>query len=887
VNHGNLIQFGTENLPPSHVPTPKAKLTRDEALAIVSDYIGGFHATDSFVDAGSLRLLPTAVEDKSSGEGFAFGRGRGLTAAWQITFRRDGEGGTWQARVDARTGEVLSLMDTNDYAQATGGAKILGTATSVPMPFTNLSSGGFANAAGVYTFGGGALTSSLSGQYVRIVDNCGSISLSANGVGDLPFGTSTGTDCTTPGLGGAGNTHSARTQYYHVNRAKEQARGWLPTNTWINSQLTVNVNINLTCNAFWNGSTINFYRSGGGCGNTGEIEGVSLHEYGHGLDGNDGNGSAPDKGTGETYGDWTAALATHSSCVGPGFLGGNCGGYSNACTSCSGVRDIDWAKHVGNLAHTVNNFTRTNCPSSATYTGPCGKEGHCESYVSSEALWDFVNRDLPNPGSGTAWATADRLWYLSRSTATAAFSCTAGTTYTSNGCNTGSLWKTLRAVDDDDGNLTNGTPNSAALFAAFNRHGIACTTDAGASTSFRGCTQPATPTLSLASASNQVTASWTNSGTGVVYDVYKNERGCNAGFIKVANNVTGTSFTDNAVANGFAYYYQVVAHPSATEACGASPTTCQTVTPTGGGSCTPPAAPTGLTATAASASQINLSWSAVSGATEYRIYRSTTSGGPYTQVGTSTTTSFSNTGLSCNTTYFYVVRAFSGCESVNSTQASATTGVCTGCTTSTLYTNNFETGTGLSNWTTGTFLTGGSAVDWRGIQTCTASSGTKIFRFGSSLGCTSDYGNNRFAFAQPNGATGIVIPAGSNTARLSFAHRRAFETGFDGGTLTISLDGTNYTYVPGSAILSGPTYNGTVSADCPPAGAAGASIFTGTASTFGTTVVDLDAACNAVAGNTGGCAGKTVRIGFTSITDCGVTGDGWFLDDVNVTACTP
>jgi hypothetical protein len=30
-----------------------------------------------------------------------------------------------------------------------------------------------------------------------------------------------------------------------------------------------------------------------------------------------------------------------------------------------------------------------------------------------------------------------------------------------------------------------------------------------------------------------------------------------------------------------------------------------------------------------------------------------------------------------------------------------------------------------------------------------------------------------------------------------------------------------------------------------------------------------------------------VRIGFTSITDCSVTGDGWFLDDVAVTACVP
>ena len=100
---------------------------------------------------------------------------------------------------------------------------------------------------------------------------------------------------------------------------------------------------------------------------------------------------------------------------------------------------------------------------------------------------------------------------------------------------------------------------------------------------------------------------------------------------------------------------------------------------TGGGGCTPPAAPTGVSATAASSSQINLSWGASSGATSYTVLRSTTSGGPYSSVGTSATTSFSNTGLSCNTTYYYVVTASNGtCSSGNSAQVQATTSACTG-----------------------------------------------------------------------------------------------------------------------------------------------------------------------------------------------------------------
>jgi lysyl endopeptidase len=97
----------------------------------------------------------------------------------------------------------------------------------------------------------------------------------------------------------------------------------------------------------------------------------------------------------------------------------------------------------------------------------------------------------------------------------------------------------------------------------------------------------------------------------------------------------------------------------------------------GGTGCTPPAAPTGVTASGASQTQANVSWNAVSGATSYTVLRSTTSGGPYSSVGTSTTTSFANTGLSCNTTYYYVVTASNGsCSSGNSAQTQATTSAC-------------------------------------------------------------------------------------------------------------------------------------------------------------------------------------------------------------------
>ncbi len=677
VNNGNLISFGSENLPAPGTRMPAAIVSREAARATFFARADGFQVGDSIVDNGTYKLLPTAVASSRFAEGYAPGNGRGLVGVWEFAFRRDGIVGTWRGRVDAATGELLSFEDVNDYGSATGGTYRGDRPTAevvLPLPFTNVATGVYTNSAGI--FSGTTGTTTLQGQYVRISDTCGATSKAADGSGVIALGSGTGTDCVTPGSGGAGNTHAARTEFYMVNRAKEIGRGWLPSNTWLGGALTVNVNLAQTCNAYWNGSTLNFFKSGGGCANTGELPGVALHEWGHGIDSNDGNGSSADNGTGETYGDFSAALFTHNSCIGNGFLGAsNCGGYGNACTSCSGVRDIDWAKHTANTPSTVSSFTQARCPTSANYKGPCGREGHCESYVSSEALWDFTNRDLPSPGSGAAWATTDRLWYLSRSTATKGFNCTATGTWTANGCFTGSYFRAMRAIDDDNGNLTDGTPHGGALGTAFNRHGIACTTDTGWNTTFVGVTPPAVPGLAVAAGNNS--AALTISGSTGVYDIYRNEAGCSAGFTKAANDVSATSYSDTAVANGVTYYYQVVAQPVGNEAAASGPSICQSVTPAGG-PCTPPAAPTGVAATSSAQTTASVSWTASAGATSYSVSRSTTNGGPYSAVGSSTASPFADSGLTCNTTYYYVVSASNGsCSSGNSTQASVTTAACT------------------------------------------------------------------------------------------------------------------------------------------------------------------------------------------------------------------
>uniref|UniRef100_UPI003899578F glycoside hydrolase family 44 protein n=1 Tax=Paenibacillus kobensis TaxID=59841 RepID=UPI003899578F len=179
---------------------------------------------------------------------------------------------------------------------------------------------------------------------------------------------------------------------------------------------------------------------------------------------------------------------------------------------------------------------------------------------------------------------------------------------------------------------------------------------------------PSAPASLTATAGNaQASISWTASAGATSYNV-KRSTTSGGPYTTVATGLTATSYTNTGLTGGTTYYYVV----SAVNSAGESANSAQA-------SATPaiilplPAAPTNLTATAGNA-QAALSWSASSGATSYNVKRATTSGGPYTTVAAGvTSTSYTNTGLTNDTTYYYVVSAVnSSAESVNSAQVSVT-----------------------------------------------------------------------------------------------------------------------------------------------------------------------------------------------------------------------
>ena len=615
INHGNLVTMGTEGWGNVKIDT-KPKITSAAALEIGFKYVDGKQSNDVMWKEAGLEIIPVASASGKSGEAYVgpVGEGFGHRLVWTFGFERAPELARWEMIVDAHSGELLAFQDKNHYVnrKINGGVYPL-TSTGIcpsaefcgimqadyPMPWANTglaAPNNFTNSAGVYNYTSGTVTTTLSGRYVRILDNCGAISQSSS-TGDILMGGTNGQhDCTVPAGSSAGNTAPSRSAFYEVNKIAEQARGWLPTNTWLQNQLTANVNINQTCNGFWNGSTINFYRSGGGCRNTGELAGVFDHEWGHGMDDNDSAGAL--SSSSEGYADIAAIYRYQSSCVGYGFFStadDGCGqtadgtgfnaneaqqGAAHCDTNCSGVRDADFARHTPNTPDTPANYTCVSCLPS---TGLCGRQVHCTAAPTRQAAWDFVARDLPAAGfnSNTAFMIGNKVFYQGSGNVGAWHACTCPST--SNGCGSTNGYMQWLAADDDDGNINNGTPHMTALFNAFNRHNMACATPTPVNSGCAGAPTVA-PTVNATAGDHQISLSWNAVSGAAKYWVLRTEghAGCSYGKALKASP-TGTSYVDTEVVNGRTYYYNVVAVAASNSCFGPAQSGCASATPTGGG----------------------------------------------------------------------------------------------------------------------------------------------------------------------------------------------------------------------------------------------------------------------------------------------------------------
>jgi fibronectin type 3 domain-containing protein len=169
-----------------------------------------------------------------------------------------------------------------------------------------------------------------------------------------------------------------------------------------------------------------------------------------------------------------------------------------------------------------------------------------------------------------------------------------------------------------------------------------------------------------ATIANSVSLAWNAVSGASGYNVYRSAT--EAGAYNKVNTaaVTGTEFTDTGLSPDTTYWYKVSAIVNAVEGLQSNQISASTLS----------SIPGNVRVSAVTTSSVTLAWNAVSGASGYNIYRSTSENGAYSKVNTVavTSTEFTNTGLSPDMSYWYKVSAIvNGAEGLQSIQISAST----------------------------------------------------------------------------------------------------------------------------------------------------------------------------------------------------------------------
>jgi hypothetical protein len=176
---------------------------------------------------------------------------------------------------------------------------------------------------------------------------------------------------------------------------------------------------------------------------------------------------------------------------------------------------------------------------------------------------------------------------------------------------------------------------------------------------------PAAPTgFNAAPGNGQIGLSWNAVAGATSYTVkYGTATG---NYTVTVSNLTSTSTTITPLTNGTPYFFVVSATNGVGEGANSGEISSTPAAPT------PPAAPTGVNATAGD-SQVTLSWNAVAGAISYNVKYGTINGGPYGATVNVVGTTKTITLLTNGTPYYFIVTALNGGgEGGNSSQATAT-----------------------------------------------------------------------------------------------------------------------------------------------------------------------------------------------------------------------
>ncbi len=347
----------------------------------------------------------------------------------------------WQFFVDAIGGGVIERLPGIYHVGVGGMADGLQTPDPLPDQPNNApelfpvfgarirsDTGGtaYTDAAGLYMLDDAdadpmSIELDLDGQWCTVINDAGETLTASEPIGD------TGTADFTLNVSGDEFVTSQLNAIAAVTRVHDFLKEIDSATAFLDVPIATTVNLDDTCNAFYSldDESINFFRAGDGCPNTAYAS-VIYHEYAHFLV--DLAPGGPDTTRyHEAMADALSFLLLGDPCVAPDLDGQDAGCLRN--------------------------------PATAGLRYPCFAPPHFCSQILSGAIWDMRANLIDSLGSDEGLAITHDL-YVAQILM---------------GLHTVAPGVTLDflTLDDDDGDLSNGTPNYHAINNAFSDHGMA------------------------------------------------------------------------------------------------------------------------------------------------------------------------------------------------------------------------------------------------------------------------------------------------------------------------------------------------------------------------------------------------------------------------------
>ncbi|MDG1478006.1 MAG: hypothetical protein P8R54_00375 [Myxococcota bacterium] len=404
IKAGRLISFGIDTHPAASGLSLAPTLTAATAIATA---IAGGPAPYSPHSDDSAALIVLPVEQ---GSGIAY------RLCWEVRSTTAVPVGQWVTFVDAQTGALLNIHNevrflSGDLYAAHDTRTVNGDMSTSPLGGVFLDAAdGSSEVAEDGTWAlEGEVIASLTSDGVRVRDSNVTATLS------LVDGENTWV---------AGDTTQAEIDtYVFLHQVRDWAEAYAPqvNNSW--SRITSNVNLDSSCNAYFDGE-VNFYTAGSGCNNTARIADVNYHEWGHGFHYYNLLSGSWDGSISEGIGDSVAFFLTGDSVISPYFY-----------NSGSGIRDASPDR---------------------VYPEDWIGEVHYDGLIFAGAVWDLWGELEDELGAEAAEAALFPLFV----------SALRG------GPEIPDAYDEFVAADDDNGDLSDGTPNLCAIIDAFSRHGL-------------------------------------------------------------------------------------------------------------------------------------------------------------------------------------------------------------------------------------------------------------------------------------------------------------------------------------------------------------------------------------------------------------------------------